>query len=968
MEWEAEVEAGCHFAGLNTWLLIRYLREHGDADAASRVLRDAGETRTVEELFDFATWSSYNQVRRLFEVTASSYGAEALRRAAGGGLVDPSMPELADTLQSLGSPEALLAVITESGGASIAPIIACDGHAIGPTEWIVSDRFIEGFAPFPEYCSWSSGLYTNIPRLFGMRPEVEKVACACDGAPACEYRIRWFPEEAEAATEFLQSRVEVLTARLESLHDTVGELVSEDDLERVLAKIVSSAAHAMHAPIFVLALESLPSAPKNVYAKGVDAAEAEHLAAELLADGDAEGEHRIVVEVISTRRRYGRLAAINPSGVFFPQERVILESYARLAAAALDSASALDDARRQARTARALLDLSNALAHLATTDDMAQNIVGAVPAVISCDRAAVALFEPAVPYGRVVATHGYSVGDEVRLRSMEVPIPARRAGDTSVTVWDRDSAADLNVLPLLISELGAAAVATIPIVVNDERVGLVLGDVVDRPERMLEDPELPGRLRGVASQAAVAIRNARLLEGMKHQALHDSLTGLPNRTLIVDRIEQLQARGKRSGSEAAVLFLDLDGFKQVNDTLGHEAGDQLLKSVAKRLLQTMREGDTIARLGGDEFVVLVECSTATGSPELVAERIIEVLRTPFEIDDVARPTVRISVSIGVARGNKISAADLLRDADIALYEAKAAGRDRYVTFQREMQTAVEDRLTLELDLRGALERGEYYLVYQPIFELETGCVLGVEALLRWNHSQRGIVQPDAFIPLLEETKLIVDVGRWVIDEACRQAKEWRLDERSMYVSVNVSARQLDGDHLTRDLRDALAQTGLAASALVIELTETAIMHDAQATARQLHSIKELGVGVAIDDFGTGYSSLAYLRQFPVDILKIDRSFVSAISDSEESGALIRTLVQLGKQLGLKTLAEGIEQHEQFCQLQQEECDSGQGFMFARPLPAAEVEKFLADLPRPPVPAPGSGAATPTSAASEIATR
>jgi diguanylate cyclase (GGDEF)-like protein len=967
MQSEAGVESGCHFAGVNTYLLIRYLRENSAIHAIDRLLADAGEKRTADELFDLATWSSYERFRRLLEATATNFnGAETLRQAAGSGLDDPSMPEMTNLLQSLGSPEALLSMIADSGGASLAPIIGLEGRALGPTEWIVHERFLDGFAPFPAYCAWAQGLYSNIPKLFGMRPEVEHTECACDGAPACTYRIRWYPDEPGAATEYLEQRVEILEARLEALHATVGDLVSDEDLERVLTKIVTQTAHAIHAPIFLLALEALPSAPKNVYAKGVADLDAQTLAAELLAGDVAEDEHLVVAEVSSAQRRYGRLAAINPNGVFFPQERVVLESYARLAAAALDSAAALDDARRQARTARALLELSNALAQLATTDEMAQNIAGAVPAVIGCDRAAVALFEPGVPYGRVVATHGYAVIDEVRLRSMEVPIPPPRAGDTAVTVWDGESAAHLDVLPLLINELGAAAVATIPIVVNDERVGLVVGDVVDRPERMLGDPELPGRLRGVASQATIAIRNARLLEGMKHQALHDSLTGLPNRTLILDRIEQMQARGKRAGTEAAALFLDLDGFKHVNDTLGHEAGDQLLKSVAKRLEQTLRAGDTIARLGGDEFVVLVE--TATGSPELVAERVLEVLRKPFEIDDAARPTVRISASIGIARGNKISAADLLRDADIALYEAKAAGRDRYVIFEREMQEAVEDRLTLELDLRGALERGEYALVYQPIFELESGRVLGVEALLRWNHGGRGVVQPDDFIPLLEETKLIIDVGRWVIQEACRQAKEWKLDERDMYVSVNVSARQLDGDHLAHDLRDALEATGLEASALVIELTETAIMHDAHATALQLQTIKELGVGVAIDDFGTGYSSLAYLRQFPVDILKIDRSFVSAISDSAESGALIRTLVQLGKQLGLKTLAEGIEEHEQFCQLQQEECDSGQGFMFARPLPAADVESFLASLPRPPAPAPGSVAASLTRAASETGAR
>jgi diguanylate cyclase (GGDEF)-like protein len=962
MRSEDGMEAECHFAGVNTWLMIRYLRAHQGPDAARELLRAAGEHRTVDELFDLATWSSYEQFRRLLEVMAKSFGgAEALRAASGSGLADPSMPEMTNMLQSLGSPEALLAVITESGGASLAPVIAVEGQALGPTEWVVHERFVDGFAPFPEYCEWAAGLYSNIPQLFGMRPEVEHTACACRGADSCEYRIRWFPEEPGANVEFLESRVEILTARLESLHQTVGDLVGERDLERVLAKIVGSAAHAMHAPIFVLALEALPSAPKQVYATGLDDTEAERLAVELLEPQRTDDEHRIVVDVRSTQRQYGRLAAINPNGVFFPQEQVVLEAYARLAAAALDSASALDDARRQARTARALLDLSNSLAQLVATDDMALNIARALPAVIGCDRAAVALFEPGAATGRVVATSGYSFDHDVRLRSMDVPVPPPRAGDTAVTVWDRVSAAHLNVLPVLMDELGAAAVATIPIVVNDERVGLVVGDVVDRPDRMIDDPELAGRLRGVASQATIAIRNARLLEGIRHQALHDSLTGLPNRSLILDRVEQTQARARRSGSETAALFIDLDGFKQVNDTLGHEAGDRLLKSVATRLLTTLREGDTIARLGGDEFVVLVEGATPAGNPELVAERLLEVLREPFEIDDPTRPAIRITASIGIARGNRISATDLLRDADIALYEAKAAGRDRYVTFQRAMQTAVEDRLSLELDLRTAIERHEYFLVYQPIFDLESGRVLGVEALLRWEHPARGIVQPDAFIPLLEETKLIVDVGRWVLEEACRQAQEWCLAQRDMYVSVNVSARQLDGDHLVHDIRAALADTKLAPSALVIELTETAIMHDARSTANQLRAIKELGVSVAIDDFGTGYSSLAYLRQFPVDILKIDRSFVSALSDSAESGALIRTLVQLGKQLGLKTLAEGIEQHEQFCQLQLEECDSGQGFMFARPLPADAVESFLADLPRPalarPRPEPESASTT-----------
>jgi len=958
MAGDGDQPPGLHFAGVNTWLLIRYLREHEGPDAATRVLHEAGELRSEEDLFDIASWSSYQQFRRLLEVTARLFGGNAaLERAASAGLTDPSMPEMTAMLQSLGSPEALLAMITEAHGAGLAPVIALDGVAAGPAEWVVREWFAEGFAPFREYCSWAAGLYSNIPKLFGLRAEVVKEACACDGAPQCVYRIRWFPDDASAEAEYFEARVQMLTARLEGLQQTVGDLVSDDDLEQVLARIVVSAARTISAPVFILALEAMPAADKLVYAAGIGDDDATHLAAELLAGRHDDDESHLVVEVASNRRRYGRLVAVNPTGRFFPQERVVLHAYARFVAAALDSAAAVEDARRQAQTAGALLELSNALAEIATTDEMATHIARAVTAVIGCDRAAVVLFEPDAPTGRVVAAYGFSTETELRLRSMDVPVGQLRSDAPGVHVWDRSTAAGHVMLSGLMDELGSAAVATIPIGADRELVGLVVGDVVERPERLTRDPDVADRLRGVASQATIAIRNAQLLESIRHQALHDALTGLPNRTLILDRVEQMLARSRRRGIESAALFIDLDGFKQVNDSLGHDTGDRLLRSVAERLSATLREADTVARLGGDEFVVLVEGGAATGSPEFVAERLLDVLREPFEIENAPGGALRITASIGIAFGSANTPTDLLRDADIALYEAKTAGRDRYVTFQREMQAAVEDRLTLELDLRAGVERGEFFLMYQPIFDLDTGRVLGVEALVRWNHPVRGVVQPDMFIPLLEETKQIVDVGRWVLNEACHQAAQWRLDERNMYVSVNVSARQLDDEHLVQDLRNALRSSGLDPAALVIEITETAIMRDADMTARQLRVVKTLGVGIAIDDFGTGYSSLAYLRQFPVDILKIDRSFITPITDSVESKALLHTLVQLGKQLGLKTLAEGIEQHEQFCQLQAEHCDSGQGFMFARPLDAADVDGFLASLPTPQL-APAARSARP----------
>ncbi len=942
---EADLSPGLHFAGVNTWLLMRYLRDHAGAEGVVRVLHDAAETRTGDELFDLATWSSYDQFRRLLEVTANSFGTAAVERAAAGGLTDPSMPEMTAMLQSLGSPEALLAMITDSGGAGLAPVVGLEGHQVEANEYVVREWFVPGFEPFPEYCAWAAGLYSNIPTMFGMRAEVVKTACACDGADACEYHVRWFPDDETVDASNFEARILLLTAQLEALQQTVNDLVSDDDLERVLARIVVSAARTISAPGFVLALEALPAADKHVYAMGISDDEAERLAREVLANEHAVDECKLVVEVQSTRRRYGRLAALTPAGRYFPQERVVLQAYARLVAAALDSASALEDARRQAQTAGALLELSNSLAEITTVDDMAAQIARAVPAVLGCDRSAVILFEPGAAIGRVVATRGYEPADELRLRSMDVPVALISADDVAVHVWDRCSGAGRATLSQLMDELESVAVATVPIVIENEAVGLVVADVVDRPERLTAATDATYRLRGLASQAAIAIRNARLLESIRHQALHDSLTGLPNRTLILDRVDQMLARARRRHADCAALFIDLDGFKHVNDTLGHEAGDQLLRSVAARLSATLREADTIARLGGDEFVVLVESTTATGGPEFVAERLLEVLREPFEIEEPSRSTLRVTASIGIAFGSQSSATDLLRDADIALYEAKTAGKDRFVTFRREMQVAVEDRLTLELDLRAAIEHKEFFLLFQPIFDLDSGRVLGFEALVRWNHPRDGVVQPDTFIPVLEETQQIVDVGRWILHEACRQAAEWRLAERGMYVSVNVSARQLDGEHLVADLNSAMAAAGLDPSALVIEITETAIMRDANATARQLRAVKALGVNVAIDDFGTGYSSLAYLRQFPVDILKIDRSFITPITDSTESKALLHTLVQLGKQLGLKTLAEGIEQHDQFCQLQQEQCDSGQGFMFARPLAATAVEDFLEGLPQ-----------------------
>jgi diguanylate cyclase (GGDEF)-like protein len=423
-------------------------------------------------------------------------------------------------------------------------------------------------------------------------------------------------------------------------------------------------------------------------------------------------------------------------------------------------------------------------------------------------------------------------------------------------------------------------------------------------------------------------------------ATHDALTGLPNRTLILDRIEQLMMRARRDKTPLAALFIDLDNFKAINDSLGHASGDELLQAVAARLTAVVRDSDAVGRLGGDEFVVIAsELSFASG-PDLIAERLLEALDQPFKLTGSDQTCLKLTASIGIAAGDRESADELLRDADVAMYQAKWDGRHRYVLFEAGMQTAIQSRMELEMDLRVALENDEFYLVYQPTFSLQDMTPTGMEALIRWSNATRGTVQPNDFIPLLEETGLIVEIGKWVLSEACLQGVRWREAGHPIGVAVNVSARQLDTDEFVSDVERTLRETGLDPEMLTIEITESALMRDVQQTAARLATVKQLGVRVAIDDFGTGYSSMASLQQLSVDALKIDRSFITQMTHNKEGETIIRTLVQLGKALSIETLAEGIEQTHELSLLQGQRCDSGQGFLFARPLEQADAAAFL----------------------------
>ncbi len=426
-------------------------------------------------------------------------------------------------------------------------------------------------------------------------------------------------------------------------------------------------------------------------------------------------------------------------------------------------------------------------------------------------------------------------------------------------------------------------------------------------------------------------------EQLAYLATHDVLTGLPNRTLVLDRTSQMLSRGRRSDTGVAALHVNLDNFSAINDTLGHGAGDELLRAVASRLDGLVRDTDALGRLGGDEFIVVAEEPADLDGPPVIARRLLEALREPFLVNG---SELSVTASVGLACGPRASAEALLADAEIASHRAKLEGKDRIVAFEEGMQDVVQRQVTLEKDLRGALDRGEFFLVYQPTLDLRRMVPTGVEALIRWSCPVRGLVQPNDFIPVLEESGLIVPVGQWVLEQACAQGAAWRQAGHPVGIAVNVSARQLDGDEFIGVVERALAETGLDPDALTLEVTETALMLNADDTARRLRAIKALGVRIAIDDFGTGYSSLSHLQRFPVDALKIDRSFLMQLAENPEGETLLRTLVQLGKALSIETLAEGIERANDLALLREENCDSGQGYLFAKPLDVAAAEAFL----------------------------
>jgi Amt family ammonium transporter len=467
-----------------------------------------------------------------------------------------------------------------------------------------------------------------------------------------------------------------------------------------------------------------------------------------------------------------------------------------------------------------------------------------------------------------------------------------------------------------------------------------------------------GRLLPVAHTTSPVIRDGEVVgsviafrdiserkafeQELAHQAFHDTLTGLANRALFLDRLSQAHARASRTGSLYSLLFIDLDRFKIVNDSLGHQAGDQLLIEVANRLKLCVRPGDTFARFGGDEFVVLLEDLVDDEDAITVTERILEELRAPFRVEG---RDVSASASIGVVIGDRTyeSADHCLRDADVAMYRAKARGKATYEVFRPEMEGAALHRLDMEIALRNAIENGELELHYQPLVSLERVSIVGLEALVRWRHPERGMMSPAEFIPLAEETGLIIPIGEWVLEEACRQVREWEdayPGAVPLVMTVNLSARQFQQPDLSDRIAAVVKKTGISPDQLCLEVTESVMMDDVDAATLMLKRLKDLGSCVAIDDFGTGYSSLSYLKRFPVDFVKIDKSFVADLGEGAVDSEIVRAVIRLAAAIGIRTVAEGVETAEQLRRLRNMGCPLVQGYYLARPQPAPAIATLL----------------------------
>ncbi|MGH2686048.1 MAG: EAL domain-containing protein, partial [Actinomycetota bacterium] len=882
----------------------------------------------------------FEQVAALADAAAVECGDLDIGRRVGEELMRSTIDSgISDFLVGSGSIEAGFELVANastklSTGRTMRLAESSDGHVV--IEGVYGD--VTRASRF--YCSISAGFFAQLPSLFGGRGAVAEIECQLLGHSRCAFLVVWdepsVSEGLDGVIADSRARSAETIARLEQLHKVGSELANANDIDMLLSKVIDGADTVLRAPRHLLAVRVGEPPVLRVHSRGYSEKAAARAAEQLLEGDQHDGPSMLAVSVESPRRCYGRLvASFAADAVVTEVEHRLLSAYAGHVVAALERIESLESARRERDAAQALLELARVLAVVGTSEEVAERLALAVPRVTGCDEVSVWLWDEETSLLRLGSWVDADGNDRARGQRYfsvdDMPGLANIARVPRPFVIEATSADPLLRAPM--EEAGLTHAAVVPVAARGQFLGLVSAGFRGRPSADHEDA-LFRILAGLADHGATALDNSRLVEHIRHQALHDALTGLPNRPLMEDRATQALRAAERKPAVTAVLFIDLDRFKNVNDTLGHSAGDDLIRQVARRLGRCVRGSDTLARLGGDEFVILAPDLPERRRACELAERVIESLRSPFVVDG---NELYISCSIGIATAPDDGATygELLQHADAAMYEAKAQGRSTFALDSHVGATPKREMLRLESALHKALDNDELCVLYQPQVDLISRHVVGVEALVRWRHPSIGLVGPDVFIPVAEESGLIVSIDQWVRDQAFGQAARWAADGCPLRMAVNLSSREVRNPRLADDIAEALARHAIDPGLVELEITDRVVMAEEDLPAR-LHALKQLGVRLAIDYYGTGHSVLGRLQSCPSDTLKIDKSFVREIGDTPNEAPVVGALVAMAHRLDLELVAEGVETVTQASILRGLGCHLAQGYYFSRPVEPAQI--------------------------------
>jgi diguanylate cyclase (GGDEF)-like protein len=1036
---------GRDVSGAVVKVLISHIHKHSGDVGVAQTLALAGDDRSFFELGDASAWSSLTDAVALFNAAALVTGDGAIGLHVGDLLLSATDgDEFVDRIHGLGSPDQVVR--------HVGPLV---GHFETTSETealeVAVDHALIQVSPLgpqsrhAHLCEMTRGLLAHVPALFGLAPAlITETECSARGGRYCLYAMSWDdasggPPSGSASAEAggqpgpprlddspnatgeyngVERRrpgptdsSDQTIAELMAERDKMGVLVTaaaatalellDDDVEALLAQIAARADTVVTAHQYLLMVRVQPGAPVQLHYRGVEPVEAQALAAELWRDDpDDAGGTRLIVDIASPRRRYGRLVEfLPPAGVHPPSEARVLGLYAEYAATALDVFGVLSEAKRSDATARTLLSFSEALSRVTNLAELVQLLADTVPEVADCDHSTVYLWDSELgqltPRARTVGVDRHDDAyagpivpvprpgrGPVRARptplegdaspgigtNRETPAPpgvstpsANAAGDPMVVHADKplidrlinhrevivlDASTDDADVRNLMNRSRTSASVVAPLFAAGEFLGVIAANFrADTPIASIRDSDLHERLSGLADQASTALQNLELLHQVSHMAWHDALTGLPNRRLFEDRVEQELVRSRRVGEPVCMFFVDLDYFKSVNDTLGHAAGDDLIQQVGQRLVDTVRRQDTVARVGGDEFAILLPGLSDQLAIDELAQRSLEAMSTPFF---VFGEEIEASASIGIAMApdHGDSYDELLSRADEAMYRAKGRGRNAFQMYSGSVVDSTQGRQALDgrslyLDLIHAIEHNEFFVLYQPYIDLRTTQVVGVEALVRWHHPTLGILEPDSFIAMAERSDIIVAVDTWVLEQTCRQARIW-LDRglAPLRLSVNLASRDLSNPDLFDNIHRTLGETGIDPSLLELEITERVVLDKTGPATANIERLRRLGVRFTIDDFGTGNSSLSRIGSFPVSTLKIDQSFVQVLGPEGDNNSLVSAIISMADRLGLECVAEGVETSLQSRVLLQRGCTTAQGYYFSPPLPAGDIEKMM----------------------------